>query len=36
VLLVVVVALVDVDPPYFEEALELLEAVHALHPFASP
>ena len=32
VLLVVVVALVDVDPPYFEEALELLEAVHALHP----
>ena len=32
VLLVVVVALVDVDPPYAEEALELLEAVHALHP----
>ena len=32
VCLVVVVAPVDVDPPYSEEALELLEAAHALHP----
>ena len=32
VLLVVVVPLVDVDPPHSEEALELLEAAHTLHP----